>query len=148
MGSPILVELAAANAAFKVIKTTLCNGKELLDAGNAVTDYFSASSSISKEVAAKGKGSALEAYQAQQQLMKQESELKDMLNKQGMLGYHNFLQFKADFAREQKDAVKAQAKARYKRNQAIEENVTLGLKVMSGLLIAMAALFGVALYLR
>ena len=144
----MLVELAAANAAFKIIKATLANGRELLDAGKAVTDYFGASSAINKEVAAKGKGSALEAYQAQQQLMKQEEELKFMLNKQGLLGYHDFLQFKAQFAREQKEAAKAQAKARYKRNQAIEENVTLGLKVMSGLLIAMAALFGVALYLR
>lgn len=144
----MLVELAAANAAFAVIKKTLCNGKELLDAGKAVTDYFSASSSISKEVATKGKSSALEAYQAQQQLMKQEAELKDMLNKQGLLGYHNFLQFKAEYAREQKEQTKLAARKKHKRQQAIEENITLGLKVGSILLIAMAALFGVALYLK
>ena len=144
----MLVELAAANAAFAVIKKTLCNGKELLAAGKAVTDYFSASSSISKEVATKGKSSALEAYQAQQQLMKQEAELKDMLNKQGLLGYHNFLQFKAEYAREQKEQTKLAARKKHKRQQAFEENITLGLKVGSILLIAMAALFGVALYLK
>ena len=144
----MIAELALANAAFATIKATLANGRELLDAGKAVTDYFGASSAISKEVATKGKGSALEAYQAQQQLMKQEEELKFMLNKQGLMGYHQFLEFKAQFARDQKDAVKAQAKRRYARNQAIEENVTLAIKVGGIMLMIMAALFGVALYLR
>ena len=144
----MLLELAAANAAFATIKATLSNGRELLDAGKAVTDYFGASSAISKEVATKGKGSALEAYQAQQQLMKQEEELKFMLNKQGLMGYHQFLEFKAQFARDQKNAVKAQARRRYARNQAIEENVTLAIKVGGIMLMIMAALFGVALYLR
>jgi hypothetical protein len=144
----MLAELALANAAFATIKATLANGRELLDAGKAVTDYFGASSAISKEVASKGKGSALEAYQAQQQLMKQEEELKFMLNKQGLLGYHDFLQFKAQFARDQKEAVKAKARKKYQRQQALEQNVTLGLKVGTILLITMASLFGVALYLK
>jgi len=144
----MLVELAAANAAFSIIKKTLCNGKELLDAGAAVTNYFGASSAINKEVASKGKTNALEAYQAQQQLMRQEEELKQMLNKQSMLGYHDFLQFKAQFARDQKEAAKAQARKKYQRQQALEEVVTLGIKVMAGLLITMAALFGVAIYLK
>jgi hypothetical protein len=144
----MLIELAAANAAFAIIKKTLCNGKELLDAGAAVGDYFGASSAINKEVATKGKGSALEAYQAQQQLMKQEEELKQMLNKQSLMGYHDFLQFKAQFARDQKEAVKARARKKYQRQQAIEEALTLGIKVMAGLSITVAALFGVAIYLR
>jgi hypothetical protein len=144
----MLAELALANAAFATIKATLANGRELLDAGKAVTDYFGASSAISKEVATKGKGSALEAYQAQQQLMKQEEELKFMLNKQGLLGYHDFLQFKAQFARDQKEAAKAKARKKYQRAAAIEEALTLGIKVMAGLLITVAALFGAAIYLR
>ena len=91
----MLAELAVANAAFGVIKQALSNGKELVDAGDAVGKYFKAENDIAKEVATKGKGSALEAYQAQQQLRKQEDELKYMLNKQGLLGYSNFIQFKA-----------------------------------------------------
>ena len=144
----MLLELAAANAAFQVIKNTLCNGKELIDAGKAVNDYFSASSSINKEVAAKGKGSALEAYQAQQQLMKQEEELKFLLNKQSLLGYEKFLQFKAQFTRDQKEAARLEARKKYQRQQAIEDNITLGLKIGTVLLITMASLFGVALYLK
>ncbi len=144
----MIAELALANAAFATIKATLANGRELLDAGKAVTDYFGASSAINKEVATKGKGSALEAYQAQQQLMKQEEELKFMLNKQGLMGYHDFLQFKAQFARDQKEAAKVQARKKYQRQQAMEEALTLGIKVMLGLLITIATLFGAIVYLR
>jgi len=144
----MLAELAIANAAFQVIKQTLSNGKELLDAGDAVGKYFKAENDIAKEVSTKGKGSALEAFQAQQQLRKQEDELKYMLNKQGLLGYHNFLEFKAQFSRDQKEVAKEQARKRYARQKAIDENITIMLKVFSTLLIVMAALFGVALYLR
>ena len=38
----MLVELAAANAAFAVIKGALANGKELSDLGSRVFDYFNA----------------------------------------------------------------------------------------------------------
>ena len=144
----MLAELAIANAAFQVIKNTLSNGKQLLDAGEAVGQYFKAENDIAKEVAVKGKGSALEAYQAQQQLRKQEDELKYMLNKQGLLGYHNFLEFKAQFSRDAKEAAKLATRKRHARQKAIQENVSIGLKAMGIVAIIMAALFGVALYLR
>ena len=137
----------AANAAFAIIKTTLNNGREILDAGSALGSYFKAENEIAKE-AAKGSSNALEAFQAKKQLEKQEDELKQMLNKQGLMGYHDFLQFKAQFARDQKEAAKAQARKKYQRQQALEEAVTLGIKVMAGLFITMAALFGVAIYLK
>ena len=143
----MLAELAIANAAFKIIKTTLSNGNELFSAGKAVTDYFSAEKDIAK-AAASGKGNALEAYQAQQQLRKQEEELKYMLNKQGLLGYHNFLEFKAKFSREAKEVTKLEARKRHARQKAIQENVSIGLKAMGIIAVVMAALFGVALYLR
>jgi len=144
----MLAELAVANAAFGVIKQALSNGKELVDAGDAVGKYFKAENDIAKEVATKGKGSALEAYQAQQQLRKQEDELKYMLNKQGLLGYSNFIQFKAEWAREQKEQVKLAARKRHQRAKVLEENITIGLKVGGILLLIMATLFGVAIYLR
>ena len=143
----MLAELAIANAAFKIIKTTLSNGNELFSAGKAVTDYFGAEKDIAK-AAASGKGNALEAYQAQQQLRKQEDELKYMLNKQGLLGYHNFLEFKAKFSREQKEVARLEAHKRHTRQAAIQENISVGLKAMGIIVIIIAALFGVALYLR
>tara|TARA_R110000803_G_scaffold7685_1_gene24750 strand:+ start:594 stop:1031 length:438 start_codon:yes stop_codon:yes gene_type:complete len=144
----MLAELAIANAAFKVIKQALSNGKELFDVADATSKYFKAENDIAKEVEAKGKGSALEAYQAQLQLRKQEDELKYMLNKQGLLGYSNFLQFKAEWSRDQKEQVKLEARKKHQRAKALEENISIGLKVGGTLLLILAALFGVAIYLK
>lgn len=42
----MLAELAAANAAFAVIKAALANGKELVDVGSKALEYFDAKASI------------------------------------------------------------------------------------------------------
>ena len=144
----MLAELMVANAAFKVIKTTLSNGGELLAAGKSVSDYFSAEKAIAKQVEA-GTGNVLEAFQAKEQLRRQEEELKYMLNKQRLQGYSDFLQFKAQYSRDQKESEKAKARKRHLRNAAIQENVSVALKACGIILVIMAAsLFGVALYLR
>ena len=139
----MLAELMIANAAFKVIKTTLSNGKEIADAGSALTKYFGASQAIEQK-AKLGTGDVLAAYQAKQALERQEEELAFMLNKQGLLGYYKYQQFREEFYRKQK----VQSKKRKAKQRALEENITLAIKVMSILLIIIAALFGVALYLR
>jgi hypothetical protein len=144
----MLAELAIANAAFGVIKQALSNGKELFDVADATSNYFKAENDIAKEVESKGKGSALEAYQAQLQLRKQEEELKFMLNKQGLLGYSNFLQFKAEWARDQKEQAKLARRKQHQRAKALQENLTLLAKVFGTLFIIMGALVGVAIYLR
>ena len=144
----MLIELMAANAAFAVIKQTLSNGRDLIEAGDAVGKYFKAENDIAKVVEAKGKNNVLEMYQAQVQLRKNEENLKWLLNKQGLNGYLNFLNFKADYAREQKELAKLAARKKYARQKAIQENVSTGLKAMGIIATIMAALFGVALYLR
>jgi|TARA_R110000796_G_scaffold23427_3_gene67049 hypothetical protein len=143
----MLAELAIANAAFQVIKQTLSNGGELLSAGKAVGEYFGAEKSIAKQVES-GTGNVLEAFQAKEQLKRQEEELKYMLNKQRLQGYSDFLAFKAQYSRDQKEAEKKKARDRYKRQQAIEDNLTQGLKAVGILIVIMAALFGVAAYVR
>ena len=144
----MLAELAIANAAFGAIKQALSNGKELFEAGDAVNDYFKAENTLAKEVEKRGKVSALEAYQAQQQLRKQEEELKFMLNKQGLLGYSNFLQFRAEWARDQKEQARLALRKKHQRAKAREANLTLALKVGGIILLIMGALFGVAFYSR
>ena len=42
----MLAELAAANAAFAIIKQTLSNGKELVDAGKAISQYVDAKETL------------------------------------------------------------------------------------------------------
>ena len=139
----MLAELAIANAAFQVIKQTLSNGREIADAGSAVTKYFSASQSIQQK-AAIGTGDVLGAYQAKQAIERQEKELEWMLNKQGLLGYYKYQQFKEEFKRKHK----AEVRKKLAEQKALEDNITLAIKVMGILLVIMAALFGVALYLR
>ena len=139
----MLAELAIANAAFKIIKTTLSNGKEIADAGSALTKYFGASKSIQQK-AKMGTGDVLAAYQAKQTIERQERELEWMLNKQGLLGYYKYQQFKEEFNRKHK----AEVRKRLAEQKALEDNITLAIKVMGILLVIMAALFGVALYLR
>ena len=97
----MLAELAIANAAFQVIKTTLSNGKEIADAGSALTKYFGASQAIEKK-AKLGTGDVLAAYQAKQAIERQEKELEFMLNKQGLLGYYKYQQFRDDFNKKHK----------------------------------------------
>jgi|TARA_R110000744_G_scaffold39111_3_gene89114 hypothetical protein len=143
----MLAELAIANAAFQVIKQTLSNGGELLSAGKAVGEYFGAEKEIAKKVES-GSGNVLEAFQAKEQLKRQEEELKYMLNKQRLQGYSDFLAFKAQYSRDLKEAEKLKARKKYARQKAIEENLAVAIKAGGILLVIMAAMFGVALYVR
>ena len=139
----MLAELAIANAAFAVIKQTLSNGKEIADAGSAVTKYFSASQSIQQK-AAIGTGDVLGAYQAKQAIERQEKELEWMLNKQSIQGYYKYCQFRDEFHRKQKADVKKQ------KAQAKEVKETMGLagQVIGILVTILAAFFGVVMYLK
>ena len=139
----MLIELMAANAAFAVIKQTLSNGKEIADAGSALTKYFSASQAIEKK-AKLGTGDVLAAYQAKQAIERQEKELQFMLNKQGLLGYYKYQQFRDEFHKKQKDASKKQKV----RQAKINSNINDGLIAMGIVIIILAAAFGVAFYLR
>ena len=143
----MLAELAIANAAFQVIKNTLQNGRQLADAGKAVGEYFGAEKTIAK-AAASGKGDVLAMFQAKEQLARQEEELKFMLNKQRLHGYQDFLEFKAAYSREQKEAERAVVRKKAAKAKALDENIAVAMKVFGILLVIMAALFGVAVYVR
>ena len=51
----MLVEIAAANAAFGVLKTALSNGRDLYDCGAVAKKYFDNKSVIAKRVASKAR---------------------------------------------------------------------------------------------
>jgi len=163
----MLIELMAANAAFSVIKQTLSNGKEIADAGSALTKYFGASQAIEQKVKL-GTGDVLGAYQAKQalerqekelefmlnkqgllgyykyQLERQEKELEFMLNKQGLLGYYKYQKFRDEFHKKQK----ADVKKKKLRQAKINSNINDGLIVLGIVIIIVAAAFGVFYYLR
>ena len=139
----MLAELAIANAAFQVIKQTLSNGKEIADAGSALTKYFSASQSIQQK-AKMGTGDVLAAYQAKQAIERQEKELEFMLNKQGLLGYYKYQQFRDEFFKKQK----AEAAKQRVRNKKIKSNVETGLVVTILVIFFLAAFVGMLIYIK
>ena len=139
----MLAELMIANAAFKVIKTTLSNGKEIAECGSALTKYFGASQAIEQK-AKLGTGDVLAAYQAKQALERQEAELAWMLNKQGLLGYYKYQQFRDDFYKKQK----VESKKRRAKQKALEENLSLAVKVFGILILIMGAAVGVLVYFK
>ena len=139
----MLAELAIANAAFQVIKQTLANGKEIADAGSALTKYFGASQSIQQK-AKMGTGDVLAAYQAKQAIEKQEKELEWMLNKQGLLGYYKYQQFRDDFFKQQKDAAKKQRV----RAKKIKSNVETGFLVTLLTVLFLGAFVGLLIYIK
>ena len=133
----MLAELAVANAAFKVIKMTISNGKDIASAGAAISKYFGAEKAINKQVKS-GTGNVMEAFQAQEQLKKNEKDLEFMLNKQRLHGYVDFCKFRKQY----NAGLKIQATKRKKANaKANESTMTIALSVGILLLIAVAGGF-------
>jgi uncharacterized membrane protein YraQ (UPF0718 family) len=92
----MLAEIAAANAAYAVIKEALANGGQLHEMGQKLIGYFDASSEIEKKAQASGK-SDMELFMAREQLRAQEEELKELLIYQGRPGlWTDWLTFKRD----------------------------------------------------
>ena len=136
----MLAELAVANAAFKVIKMTISNGKDIASAGAAITKYFGAEKAINKQVKS-GTGNVMEAFQAQEQLRKNEETLKYMLNKQRLHGYVDFCKFRDDYNKGIKIKAAKQKNANARQSKANESTMTIALSVGIVLLISVAGGF-------
>ena len=139
----MLAELAIANAAFQVIKQTLSNGKEIADAGSALTKYFGASQAIQQK-AKMGTGDVLAAYQAKQAIERQEKELEWMLNKQSIQGYYKYCQFRDEFFKKQK----AEASRQRVRAKKIKSNVETGFLVTLLTVLFLGAFVGLLIYIK
>jgi len=127
----MLAELAAANAAFAVIKKFVSNGRELADCTKAIGDFVTAKDALQKRGNKKknswfGKLSGntaddLEEFMALEKIRQQEEELKQFMIYAGRAGlWHDWIRFQAQARkRRQQD----QADAIRKRQELIE---TLG----------------------
>ena len=118
----MIAELAAANAAFGVIKETIANGKELYEAGQALADYFGLKAEIQKKAHEHGYKSDLEAFMATEQLKEYEDALKQMMIWQGRANlWSDWLAYQAKM----KESREAQANAlklqKARRAQRIKE---------------------------
>jgi len=106
----MLLELAAANAAFAVIKEAVQHSGDLLSAGDALFKFFDSKAELQKK-AKSSNGSDrgdLEAFMALEQIRKNEEELKEMMIYQGRGGlWTDWLKFQLD-AKKKREAVERQ----------------------------------------
>lgn len=139
----MLAELAAANAAFAVIKKFISNGRELADCTKAISDFVTAKDALQKRGNKKknswfGKLSGttandLEEFMALEKIRQHEEELKQFMIYAGRAGlWHDWIRFQAQARKrrqqEQEDAIK-------KRQELIE---TLGYVTVAFVLISIA----------
>ena len=103
----MLAELALANAAFSVIKEAVQNSGDIMNAGQALFQYFDNKDAIQKKAAAKGGSDRgdLEEFMALEKLKQQEEELKQMMIYSGRGGlWQDWLKFQSDAKRKREEA--------------------------------------------
>jgi hypothetical protein len=111
----MLAELMIANSAFAVIKEAVQNSGDLMNAGNAIFQYFDSKSAIQKKYedkAKKSKTNDIEEFFALEQLKKQEVELREMMQWQGRAGmWTDWLEFQKQAKHKRIAAEKAELRA-------------------------------------
>jgi len=138
----MLAELAAANAAFDVIKQTLQNGKEIYDAGEALAKYFGLKNEIQKRAHEHGYKSDIQAFMAAEQLAAKEAELKEMMIYQGRGGmWDDWLAFQSEMKRSREEEEREQRIAKQKRKRTIINFFMYSLYAVLGVLVVSSAIF-------
>lgn len=130
----MLAEIAAANAAFSVIKAALANGKELHQLGSRVFDYFDNKAKIQENATKKGGGSDLAEFMALEQLRQQEEDLRERMVYAGRPGmWTDWLKFQAQAARQRREAKDTAIREAIKRRERLEqiaEYIAIGMAVI------------------
>jgi hypothetical protein len=130
----MLAELAAANAAFAVIKQAVQNGSDIAKAGSAIAKFVGAKEDLQRKSQKKGNRADLEEFMALEQIREQEEQLKQLMiyaGRPGLWGDWQKFQAKARIQRRDEEIAKAK-----KRKQIIEiiiitSFLILGLTIMA-----------------
>ena len=138
----MLAELAAANAAFGVIKSFISNGKELASCGKQISDFVFAKEQIEKKAKkqrAKGvRTNDLEEFMALEKIKQQEEELKQIMIYAGRPGlWQDWQRFQAEARKSRRYAEKM---AQRRREELLE---MMGYSIA---FIALLAFGGMVLY--
>jgi len=129
----MLAELAAANAAFAVIKTAVQNGKDIAAAGSAIASFVGAKEDLQKKAQKRGNGSDLEEFMALEQIREQEEQLKQIMIYAGRPGLW------ADWQ-------KFQAKARVARREAEEAAIRKRRKIIDIIIVTAFFVLGLVIF--
>jgi nitrate reductase NapE component len=123
----MLAELAAANAAFDVIKQTIQNGQEIYAAGEALAEYFGLKAELQKKAHEHGYKSDLQAFLANEELKAREEELKELFIWQGRPGlWSDWLEFQSQMKKSREEEEKQKRLAKKKRKQRLVDTVVYG----------------------
>jgi len=128
----MIAELAAANAAYDVIKQSIQNGQEIYEAAEAMAEYFGLKQEIQRKAHEHGYKSDLEAFMAAEQLKAQEEELKTMMIYQGRGGmWNDWLQYQAQMKRSREEAEREKIRAKLKRKKILIDGIIVGFAVLT-----------------
>jgi hypothetical protein len=123
----MLAELAAANAAYGIIKGFISNGKELSGCAKQISDFVFAKEQIEKKASkqkAKGGGGDLDEFMALEQIREKEEELKKMMIYLGRPGlWQDWQRFQAEARKSRRYEEKMAAK----RKQELIEYIGYGI---------------------
>ena len=129
----MLAELAAANAAFAVIKQAVSNGKEIAAAGSAIAEFVGAKEKLQQKAQRKGGGSDLEEFMALEKIREQEEQLKQIMiyaGRPGLWGDWQKFQAKARIARREAEEAAARKRKKIFEVTVITLFFVLGLTIM------------------
>ena len=137
----MLAELAAANAAFSIIKQTIQNGKDLHDTGSAAFNYFDNKTKLQKSFTKKGKRQDLEEFFALEKLKEQEEQLKELMIYAGRPGlWDDWLKFQSDAKRQRDHDEAMRRKAILYRQEQLKQLAMIFTVGLIGMSIAAGAL--------
>lgn len=134
----MLAELAAANAAFAVIKTAVQNGKEIAAAGSAIAEFVGAKETLEKKANKKGGGNDLEEFMALEQIREQEEQLRQMmiyLGRPGLWSDWQKFQAKARVARREQEQERLRKRKQYFEIAIIAFLFVVGLGVLGSIIL-------------
>ena len=144
----MLAEIAAANAAFAVIKAGLKNGKELADLGSKVFDYFENKSKIQEAVTKKGGRSDIEEFFALEKLNAQEVELRERMIYAGRPGmWGDWQKFQAAAARRRREDKEAALKAIRQRKAKMDQLIEYLVLGVAALILTALMIYGIIIYM-
>ena len=128
----MLAELAAANAAYDVVKQTIQNGQEIYEAAEAMAKYFGLKQEIQRKAHEHGYKSDLEAFMAAEQLKAQEEELKQMMVWQGRGGmWEDWLNYQSQMKRSREEEELQAKRAKAKRKKMLIDGIIVGFAVLT-----------------
>jgi molecular chaperone GrpE (heat shock protein) len=143
----MIAEIAAANAAFQVIKGALSNGKELYDVAEQATTYFDSKSAIAKKANRTGGSNELQCFMQLEKIKEQEEWLKEYMVYAGRADmYSDWLRFQSD-CKQKRERAERLRKQKRAANLALLWSALLwgtgGLVVLPLVLYVAFELFGV-----